>query len=467
MAHRPGQTTESRSTSYVEERPSSTDVTSFIPKSWQKSLALVVAGTTLIISRSTASVFHPYFWAESGTVFYADAWNHGLSAIFHSFAGYPVLFPRLAAAVAVLFPLTYGPLVFVVISLLVQMVPLIIIFSKRFDNITKSLGVRLMLAGIYVCLPNSYEVNLHLISGQWQLAVIAFCILVSAPPTKTRQTIFDIFFLALSGLTGPFAVVLFPVGVWLYWKRRNDIRYQIRLGVVTACAIVDGLTFLLTYSSRQTLTPHGSHLLAPLGANLNVFIHLVGGQIVAGALAGMNGYSHLLLFSWGNAAIILAGLFYIIFTAYVIVRGRMEVRLFQIYALLIFAASLIDPKDSTTKAQWPQMLAPGAGNRYFYLPLLAFLVSLTWLFGHALAEWQQRSGFGLRNFARWRYGIVIAIISVQFLILATIGIPLDWSYPPFVEPSLASSQSVIYQSNAGPVTVTIAPPGWKMVLNRR
>lgn len=427
--------------------------------SWPGSVVLITIGSVLIISRSIQAVFHPYFWAESGAIFYADAWNHGISALLSPFAGYPVLLPRLASELAVQFPLTIGPFIFMIVSLIVQMIPLALIFSPRFANKTVSPITKIALAAIYVALPNSYEVNMHMISAQWQLAVIAFLILISAPPTKKSQRLFDVIGLLLAGLTGPFATLLFPVAVIFYWQKHSS-KYNLRLLIITACAAIDGFAYIITHAYSRS----GN---APLGISFGLLTRILGGQIVLGALTGMRGYTQILQHRWADPLSIAAGIFYLIFTIFVLFRGKFEVRLFQLFALLVLAASLTTPKISLNSPQWPLLLQPGNGNRYFYLPLLAFLVSSMWLVCYSYSQLRRRRRPKPTQSKRLRYKVVFITLAVQLAILAVVGIPKDWAFPTYRVPNLATYQAALISKSGGEVTIPIVPSGISMVLNRR
>lgn len=445
-----------------------------------------------ILSRSISAVLHPYFWAESGAIFYSDAWNHGLSSLLQPYAGYPVLLPRVLSAVAVHFPLRFGPAIFLVFSLIVQIVPITILVSKRFAEIIKPLWIRIGLATIYVTLPNSSEVNLHFVSTQWQLALIAFLIIVSPPPRSRGGKVAESIGLVIAGLTGPFAVLLVPVALILYMIK-TDKRTIYRQVLLILCAIVDGVTYLDTIHSARI----GAH---SLGASLNVLIHLVGGQVVIGGLFGMKGYSHILRYSWGNAAISAAGIFFILVTIFTLARAPLEIRLLQLYALMIFTASLISPQISFTMPQWVVMLSPGAGNRYFYFPILAFVVSSIWLIRHfyskarldnAPIEAQQnrlqsysslkikrnqqflhsaRSRTKAPANARLNRTISVGLLmlfSLQFCVLAFVGVPLDWEFPSYRSTNLALYQSKLSGPAKGTITIPIEPKGVVMVLDKK
>lgn len=452
-----------------------------------------VIGGLGILSRSVSAVFHPYFWAESGAIFYSDAWNHGLAYLLKPYAGYPVLLTRTLSEVTVQFPLNYGPAIFLFFSLIVQIIPITILVSKRFAAIIKPLWIRIGLSAIYVALPNSSEVNLHFVSMQWQLALIAFLILISPTPNGRSGKVVESIGLVLAGLSGPFAILLVPIAVVLYLSKKDSRQTLYRQVLLILCALVDGITYLATIHSAR-IGAHG------LGASFNVLIRLLGGQVVIGGLFGMRGYTHVLSFSWGNIAIISAGIFFIIVTIYILAKAPLQLRLLQVYALLIFSASLISPQISFTAPQWVVMLSPGAGNRYFYFPILTFIVALTWLISHFYLKAKlDRDKNGLKHNRSLIYssqksdrnsqflhsarsrsktptnskpkrtisGGLLVFFSIQICTMALIGVPLDWEFPSYTSTNLTLYQSKLASPRKGTVTIPIEPKGVVMVLDKK
>ena len=76
---------------------------------------------------------------------------------------------------------------------------------------------------------------------------------------------------------------------------------------------------------------------------------------------------------------------------------------------LLFGAALLRPQISMTGAQWPLMQLPGLGQRYYYLPMLAWLAVL---FAAAGSR-----AWGLR------------LVGAPLLLLAAFGVYSDWRMP--------------------------------------
>lgn len=88
----------------------------------------------LLVSRRPDAVFHPQFYAEDGTVWFADAYNFGWAAITHLAyrnwnSAYFSLLTRLVAELALSFPFSKAPLVFNLVALSVAALPVNLLIS--------------------------------------------------------------------------------------------------------------------------------------------------------------------------------------------------------------------------------------------------------------------------------------------------------------------------------------------------
>jgi len=116
--------------------------------------ALVVIA---LFSRSPSLFTHAQFYAEDGTIWFAQAYNLGwLHSLTLPQAGYLNTMPRLAAALALLFPLNWAPLVMATVGLIIQSLPVTILLSSRCRT-WAPLPTRMVLAAIYVAIPNARE----------------------------------------------------------------------------------------------------------------------------------------------------------------------------------------------------------------------------------------------------------------------------------------------------------------------
>ncbi len=71
-----------------------------------------------------------------------------------------------------------------------------------------------------MALPNTGETHLFLAGAQFRLFILATLIVLAAPPRSRFAWSFDVVFVTLSGLTGPFCAFLFPLA-WVRWLERR------------------------------------------------------------------------------------------------------------------------------------------------------------------------------------------------------------------------------------------------------
>ncbi|MCL5885954.1 MAG: hypothetical protein M1280_02795 [Actinobacteria bacterium] len=480
-----------------------------------------------MVSRRPDAIIHPQFFAEGGQVFYADAWNNGLKVLFRARGGYLHTLERLAGAIAVHFPLAWGPSIFVLVAAIIQIAPIWYLLSRRLDSVIPSLPVRILLCLIYVALPNSYGESMNLINADWHLAIVSFILLYADAPKGRFGWIRDLTVIAIGGLTGPFAVLIWPLAVWRWWRDRSSWRLTILVSE-TVFGIIQGLTILLTLSSNKAIGAH-------LGATWNLLARIIAGQVIVGSLIGMNQYTHIYnSHIWihtliPDAITLAAG----ILLLWAFIKGPDVLKGLILFAVITMAASLRDPLLSTTTPQWLVMLMPGAGTYYYMFPMLAWIATLIWYVSRSVpailpldttlpdtaqpsspeehrlstgnnavlpdspniidsksritpnrhnavlpdssdATNRGKSNIGngatvvdkpMLKLSRWR--LVASIIGVVMLLsLFLLGIPGDWSYPPYLPLSWSAAAAKVEHVKPGTrVTIPINPQGWTMTLD--
>jgi hypothetical protein len=243
---------------------------------WQQVLLFLFACAVLVTRRPDA-VFRAQFYAEDGRVWFADAYNLGWwNALFRAQDGYFQTFPRLAAALALLAPLSLAPLVLNLAAAAVEALPVSLLLSSR-ASAWGSMRIRALLAVAYLALPNSREMMLVETSSQWLLALCVFLLLTMSPPTCAAGRVFDFLILALCGLTGPFCFFLLPIAAFIAWRRGGRWRWT-EVGSLTAFSLVQAWGLLVVDSSGRSQRL--------LGASPALFTRILAGQIYFGALLG-------------------------------------------------------------------------------------------------------------------------------------------------------------------------------------
>jgi hypothetical protein len=113
---------------------------------------------------------------------------------------------------------------------------------------------------------------------------------------------------------------------------------------------------------------------------------------------------------------------------------------------MLFCAALLSPLGNKTDPQWPLMLIPGVGGRYWFIPMLAFISVLVW-------SLRRSSSRISKAFAALAFAIMI------------IGIILDWGHPAFKD---LNFEEHAYRFESAPIgtqtTIPINPSGWSITL---
>jgi len=407
---------------------------------WRFHILIFAAALVIIVLRRPDAILNPQFWAEDGTVFFADAYNEGIIIPFLSqHGGYLDTFPRLVAAFSQFFPLSWAPLLFNLFGLTVKALPAVFILSSRLHELIPDFKARLLLAFLYLSLPNSWEVNTGPLHGKIYLSLLAFMILCSSTDNRLMSFIFDAGIVLLSGLSGPFCFILAPVSALLCFFRRNRRSFEFS-AILCICALVQGIVFFSSAASRPLRT---------LGASPSLFFKILGEQVFLGALIGQTGLQKLTGFpGLFNMIIIISAAAGAAAYIYAFLKAPLELRLFVLYAFLLFCAALSSPLVNKTGPQWPLLLLPGVGGRYWFIPILAFTSILVW---------------SLRR-ASSRLSKVLA--ASAFAIMMT-GIIADWRQPAFKDLNFSE---YVFRFESAPIgtltTMPINPPGRSMTLVR-
>ena len=328
----------------------------------------------LAILRRPDAIFRPEFWAEDGALWWQDAYNHGWASLAEVTAGYYQTLSRLVGVMAQYFDLRDAPLLFASVALLMQCLPAVFLLSRRMDGVCPSLEARCLLALLYIAVPNSAEENLNLTNAQWHLALLAFLVIVAARPKTRWQWAFDVATLTLSGLSGPFGILMIPACL-LQIRRVADRASWVRAAIVVASSCVQTVS----------LFSEGARSIGPLGASVAVGARIIGGQVILPPLLGDFAAQHVsashvwAMTTWPIAVVVAA-----VALGGVTLRGR---RLddpylsFLGFCTLVIGTAMVWPLVSMTSPQWPLMELIGAGQRYYLFPMLAWLCVIVALAG--------------------------------------------------------------------------------------
>jgi hypothetical protein len=407
----------------------------------------------LVATRRPDALLYPQFFAEDGAWWYAQAHELGaLDAIVVPYRNYIHLVPRLAAGLAIHAPMLWAPLVTNAVAVVAQAVTATFLCSRRMARAVPSAWARWGVALLYVGLPGIWGTIANVTNAQWHLAVLACAIVLATPSEKLAWRLFDVAIVALSGLSGPFAIFLLPV-VALKWIARRE-RWSLALGAVAAATALVQAGVILFAEEQAGSRP-------PLGASIASLLRVVVGRVVYEGLLGQRIYEAIFerpeSLWWHPAILAGAALLAAAVVALALARGPLELRLFTLYAALALAAALVWPsKEPLQTTFWENITAPAASNRYFLLPIFALALALFWL---AVAP--PHSG------ARSTERFAERAVGGGLLALLLVGAVLDWREPPPNDYFWSKFVAKYDRAPAGAKVQILYPPGWSMLLTKR
>ncbi len=385
----------------------------------------------VVISRRPDAILKAQFFAQDGKVWYADTYNTGwLHSLFVAYNGYFQTLPRLAAAISLLFPLLFAPLVLNLIAIVVQVLPINVITSARCRS-WAPLNARILMALAYVAMPNSSELNASITDAPWHLALLAALVALAVPSARKIWKVFDVGVVLLSGLTGPFCLALLPIAVAIWFLRRR--RWHLVLGGLLAVCCAVQLSAFTTATHSQS----------NLGATPKLFVQMLAAHVYLGAIAGQNRFA-----SGGSLLLLsLAAMVGTLILIYCLMRASFELRLLVLYCLLVYAASLSNPMVSLDRPQW-EVLRDAPRLRYWFFPMLGFVWSMIWCAFSGPSRQLRR-------------------VAAVLLILMVFGVAKDWIYPAYSNddfPALAQRFDMLAPGQA--MIFPLYPEGWTMQLTK-
>ncbi len=393
----------------------------------------------ILFLRRPDAILNAQFYSEDGVYWYADAYHFGWHCLLMPLGGYLNSLSRLIGMLSLLFPFAQAPLVMNLCAIVVGILPIHIFLSSRFSSIPVNL--RLLGSLLYLAVPNSFELHATTTNIQWHLALAGCLILLGSPKSGRVWQVFDFLLLALVILDGPLGILLIPVTLALRWFRKER-RYDLALAALVPGALIQFL-FLFVAAPRRP---------APNGASLARFIHILGGQVFLSSLLGVRTLIQLFhtraLFIIDVAAMIIG----LAILGYALRRGPMELKLFLLFSSVVFGLGLLHPLATTdgNHVQWEQLQVPGCGNRYYFFPMLAFLVSLIWMV---------RTPPHSSNVPRY--------VALALLLFLPIGIIRDWQYRPFDDLHFHEIAADFQRAPSGAQFVIPLNPGVTMQLTKR
>ncbi|HUD07295.1 MAG TPA: hypothetical protein VMR34_05400 [Candidatus Saccharimonadales bacterium] len=391
--------------------------------------------TLVIILRKPEAFTHAQFWAEDGVTWFQSAYNHGLrTTLFLPYSGTFSIFQRIIAYIATFLPLNYAPLFFNLSALACQLLPIFILNSKRLQPIVRYQLIAIVVSLLYVAI-NSQEVFVNLANVQWHFAIAAFLLLIASKPTSRLWVAFDVVVLMIAGLTGPitFPLVIIAFLVWFNTRLRHSL---LNLGVLIVTSLLQLISLFIIEPGQRGYYHHLVWI---------DVIKMMVGQVFAGSIFGVKHvfYFYNSLHLWIALGVALA------IIAYAIRKGPSWLRYANLYSLLLFVSVLFSLHPLAGVDVWGVLIDPGAGQRYWFIPIFVWLVTLLWV---ALAA----------------KSIIMRIVCICLIVLfVAMGIPSSWKIAPLPNLNYQYYVSQCNQQKPGHLCeIPINPGGvhWQMVL---
>ena len=401
-------------------------------------VVISLAALVLIFSRRPDAFLNPQFWAEDGSIWYADAYNHGaIYSLTTPEAGYYQTVSRLVAIFAQLFALSLAPAIFNAAAIGMKLLVANFLASTRLSAAIPDQLVRLAIAFIYIALPHSSETHANLTNVQWHLALLAFLVIV-APGSGKWSKVFDAAVVLISALSGPFCLLLLPIAILrLIVTRDRSGLLPIAILAVGSLIQVSAL-FTTERPSRQ-----------PLGATAELASSIVGGHLFFSGIFGERWHAWLIRQGlWTDIAAIVANILGLLIASYAAFKSKLELRLLICFAVLIIAGALVSPAASSTMPQWIAMAGAGLGSRYWLIPIFCMFAVLIFVATERDAKWFRYAGAAM-------------------LALSLIGIASDWRYPRFKDMDFSAQAQRFENAPAGETVVIPINPDWEMRLSKK
>jgi len=412
-----------------------------LEESLEKHSFLYVGGTlalasTLIFWRRPDILIHAQFWAEDGPYWYASVYNHGWHALFYAYGGYLVFIPHFIALCSLLLPFHLAPLFFNLVAIGIQLSPLLLINSSRLRGIIPYRSTAILISFLYVSVLNSTEVFGNLTNTGWHLGIAAFLILIAKQSKSLSWGIYDKAILICLSLSSPLSILLTPIAAYVRWSKRSK-RSKWNLILLATFSFVQ-IVYILFLDPTHRVGGHPQ-------ASLRYFVEMIVGQVFMGGLLGQRHvnmfYGHPLVLG----LLLILGISLII---YAVRKGPSWLKLLNLYSCLIFLSMLFSLKAVRGFDVWWGLANPGGGQRYWYIPILAWIMTLLWL---AVAS-------------RFMLPRVTAVACLVLLI--SVGIPGGWRLTPLTNLHFQAYERHFESLPKGTTYTIPVNPGWKMALTK-
>jgi hypothetical protein len=237
---------------------------------WRRALLLaaaVLAGTAISLARTRGHGAFDSMWAEDGNVFYNNALNlNPLKTFAKGLNGYFVLLPRLIAAVAVIAPVAWGPVMMSTGAALATAVFALAVYLASGAHLRSTLLRLLVAAPVVACPVGALSTPNNVATLQFVALYATFWMLLWSPSTRVAR-VFAVAVVLLTGLSTILVVAVAPLVLLRLFVKRD------RWSLILASAVC-GTAALQMAALKLGITSRGaiSHpRLDPVWAVLEFF----------------------------------------------------------------------------------------------------------------------------------------------------------------------------------------------------
>ncbi|EFL7398813.1 glucosyl transferase [Escherichia coli] len=329
-------------------------------RNWHK-ISIFILAFTLIWLRRIDILTNAQFWAEDAVFWYKDAYEQGFfSSLITPRNGYFQTVSTLIVGATTFINPIYAPLLSNFFGIIIRAIIIWFLFTDRFKFLSTT--SKIFISVYLICMPGLDEVQANITNAHWYLSLYVAMIIISEEPKSKLWKAHDLFFIVLSGLSGPFIIFIIASSVFKYLHLSKGVisirglyLFYTRLPYLAMilCGLIQATSIILTFNGTR------SH--APLGFSFDVMSSIISSNVflfsfVPWNIADAGWDNHLLSYTLSTLVITLCVFLYI--------KGNWQMKVFATLPILIVAFSMAKPQLADSVPQLPT-LATGNGSRYF------------------------------------------------------------------------------------------------------
>ncbi len=355
------------------------------PKSRQIQIKIITFSIIcfIFLLRGMNIIANPQLFAEDGSVFFEDTYNHGaIKSLFMSYSGYYLFISRIIASFSSLFRFEYTPFVYTLLSLLISVVVCSFFLIDQFEWFIPDIYHRAIVCLMLAALPANHEVFLHLLNIQWYLGIFSFLMTLVAIPNRIFWRIIYTLVWVILIFSVPQAFIFIPcLFVFAFIRRENKITTGL-VGVLLSFSVIF-ISFSTTQSINTTIPEPSFSTVGFLKAFINIIIL----KVIAASFVGSHNITQMILTESTYYAYfwLIPVLALIAVSISVFFRSRKyNYLLFLVYAIYTICTSigivLLGRRSVMVDAQHLDIGMFG-NERYYILSIAVTYIILVWITG--------------------------------------------------------------------------------------